>query len=206
MKERGILFNYEMVRAVLDGSKTQTRRIVKTNASGRAQLGGRSWRLDDQEAVKACPYGSIGDRLYVRETFALEHQADKEQKPPFDDGRTISFNDNWWVCPHYRATDPTPELDYEDGEGPKCIWKPSIHMPRWASRITLEITGVRVERLHDISEIDAKSEGTKPYMLPCHPDVGPCKAAYSQLWSSINGEGSWDANPLVWVIEFERIK
>lgn len=98
--------------------------------------------------------------------------------------------------PLYRASEDRPEW--------KRIWKPSIHMPRWASRITLEVTGVRVERLQDISEADAIAEGA-PWAACGAPQEGSHKAGFAQLWESINGSNSWSTNPWVWVIEFKRV-
>jgi hypothetical protein len=127
-----------------------------------------------------CRYGQPGDRLWVRETFAVLGDEDKHVL-------------------HYRATHPI------EGSG----WKPSIHMPRWASRITLEITSVRIERLQDISGEDSAAEGvTGPIGSPRAYGVVTKQFARDQfmrLWESINGPDSWQVNPWVWVIEFERI-
>lgn len=184
MKERPILFSAPMVRALLDGSKTQTRRVWKLPswAEWDEQSGGekkgllipknqklRGWYSVDEVA---CPHGAVGDQLWVRETFGL--YGDKEQH-----------------VLHYRAT------HQRDGDGMR--WKPSIHMPRWASRITLEIVGVSVERLCNISESDVIAEG-------CPSEILYGTGWYRDLWESINGAGSWDANPWVWVIEFNRIE
>lgn len=162
MKERPILFSGAMVRAILDGSKTQTRRVCKLDVRG----GMPQPELDS--LLRCCPYGQPGDRLWVRETWAKTYvrQAGAE----------------WFV---YATGD-----NRTDYGGP---WKPSIHMPRAASRITLEITGVRVERLGEISESDARAEGVQSV------------AEFKELWASINGLGSWEANPWVWVVEFRRI-
>ena len=180
MKERPILFSGQMVRAILDGRKKQTRRVVKNPEymgclTGDCPHDTRSECIAEITVFGAtkCPYGIEMDRLWVRETFAA----------PW--GRSGVF---------YRADD---KKEY-DGN-----WRPSIFMPRWASRITLEITEVRVERLQDISEEDAESEGTK------YPAGGPTscyRMGYSWLWESINGKGSWDENPWVWCITFKRIK
>lgn len=197
MKERPILFNGEMVRAIIEGRKTQTRRMIKDfkgyeNSGydfcigmndGEIQAltaGDHGW---EATGVR-CPYGQPGDRLWVRERFLL-HQ-------PFTGNID---NDLGKVHVMYYAGD-NPR--YRD----KDKWKPSIHMPRWASRITLEITGVRVERLQDISEKDAVSEG-------CEPDDGNPESPspiseFRDLWQSINGAESWAVNPWVWVIEFKK--
>lgn len=206
MKERGILFNGDMVRAVLDGRKTKIRRIIKPQPIWVAEPNVPFNTSDaDPKGIINCPFGVVGDRLWVRETFALEHRVNYGQKPPFDDGRPIKYDEYTWMQPHYRATDPTPELDYEDGDGPKVKWTPSARMPRWASRINLEITGVRVERLQDISEEDAKAEGSDPLLVP--PDGGsmPHVEGFCADWELIYGAGSWDKNPFVWVIEFRRV-
>lgn len=173
MKERPILFNSQMVRALLDGSKTQTRRIVKNVLNNnRLQLKDRQINVID--AINQSPFGQIGDQLWVRETWV---------KHPDYAHRAV-----------YRA-DPGSKYDVEK-------WTPSIHMPKWASRIQLEITGVRVEPLNDISEGDAEHEG-------CF-SLGDCectaKRQYKELWESINGPGSWDANPWVWVIKVRRVQ
>lgn len=193
MTERGILFSGAMVRALLDGSKTQTRRPVKGidpdrlgETTSKAQ-----WAKVNREAPESfgaryfCPYGQPGDRLWVRETWAPH--------PDFPETARRAV---------YRAD---PECKYDVDR-----WRPSIHMPRWASRILLEIVSVRVERLQDISDQDAIAEGIG--LNPCAAgvyltgtDETMPHAAYRILWQQINGAGSWDANPFVWVIEFRRI-
>lgn len=205
MKERPILFSAHEVCATLDGRQTQVRRIVKhpipsniksvvpySNKQGNLVYGW-SWGVSEKlgaitELVNMkCPYGKPGDRLWVRETFA---RIDDESG--FGSGYT-----------EYKATCANPE---------KVIWKPSIHMPRWASRISLEITGIRVERLQDISECDAKAEGSYVCdyfgrrLLDQSSNQGCYKWGYRSIWESLNGKGSWDLNPFVWVVEFERIK
>lgn len=194
MKERPILFNGPMVRALLDGSKTQTRRVVKPqpdwvnpdasvgNALTVAKIGKRVGM-----ANRICSYGQPGSRLWVRETWAAPHAYD--HLPP----RMIPQD----ARIHYAAT--------EDRGG--LLWRPSIHMPRWASRITLEVTGVRVERLQEISEADAMAEGvaeTAKHLQGLSACLEHCYA-YQDLWESINGPGSWDENPWVWVVEFKNI-
>ena len=230
MKERQILFKGEMVRAILSGQKTQTRRILKPQIEPFGRDGkGFKWAgkkpnskygewttsgdLSDPRDLKlfmseACPNGKAGDRLWVRETFALEQQVESDQKPPHDDGRPIKYEgefDNEWVQPHYRATDKTPELGYDDmpeDVDHMCRWKPSIFMPRWASRINLEIVSVRVDRLQGISRGDAMAEGCPFPNIAKETDP---KQWYRDLWEQINGAGSWDLNPWVWVIEFKRV-
>lgn len=183
MKSRPILMSAPMVRAILDGSKTQTRRTVKVTDTGRVKAVGscKNWHLDDPNCIEACPYGSVGDTLWVRETWCIE-----------DDGVDFRFAyraDNWTECPN------------SDGK-----WKPSIHMPRDAYRIALEITAVRVERLNDISEEDAIAEGCKADSWDYPVSAKPSRSAYHTLWDSINGIGSFAENPWVWVISFRRVK
>ena len=191
-KERPILFSAPMVRAILAGTKTQTRRVVKgapedwspvqpqvyaptiVDRHGFEQPGPDAFGAGDAQGDHwiRCPYGQPGDRLWVRETWA-QHG----------------------VSAVYRA-------DSGDRPAGAGMWRPSIHMPRWASRITLEVTGVKVERLQGISEADAIAEGI-PQSDVSPPDMGVF--AYRQLWESINGPGSWDANPWVWCVSFKRV-
>jgi hypothetical protein len=191
MKERPILFTGAMVRALLDGSKTQTRRVVKPQPL--AAEFGMCRLVDSQGRPIACPYGQPGDRLWVRETFALS-VVDPDGGSPQDEP------DNWDVF--YRADPEQPGGGWTDAEGNEIAapWKPSIHMPRWACRILLEITRVRVERLQDISYEDARAEGVDLAVW-----AGIAINGYKALWESINGAGSWDANPWVWVVEFKRV-
>ena len=206
MKERPILFNADMVNAILDGRKTQTRRIVKPtkdrNGSGcqlapceiAGEVNGGDYAL--------CPYGQPGDRLWVRENFLYLMHGD------------VTAGDIKYCA----------SIDSRSAAGsknPGYWWRkrPSIHMPRWASRITLEIVSVRVERLQDISEADAMAEGIEPPENGTYRDYGVklednegydyCKTvvdSYRTLWQQINGPDSWDANPWVWVVEFRRIE
>jgi hypothetical protein len=199
-RERPILFSAPMVRAILEGRKTVTRRVVKNDwiqaerlpietASGLF----RFWCSGEHP----CPYGRPGERLWVRETWA--------QPANLDPGPTV-----------YRATYP----DCLKGQGWENLppssairWKPSIHMFRRDSRILLEITGVRVERLQDITGDQAEAEGVDVAMCQLYLESSPsrfeCKEAvihgFAGLWESINGAGAWDANPWVWVVEFKRV-
>ncbi|MDQ9409497.1 hypothetical protein [Serratia marcescens] len=203
MKERPVIFNGEMVRAILDGRKTQTRRVVSDRhmhlidvasqigecyplESGINHANSQSYYRD------LCPFGWVGDRLWVRETFA-GHYLDDNQIQDIKDGRDKAED----LC-EYRA-DYSDDADCVDG------WTPSIHMPRWASRITLEITAVRVERLNDISEEDAKAEGVAPSQHIITPAEALYRVGFLKLWQSIYGFDSWNANPWVWVIEFRRV-
>ncbi|QAV46700.1 hypothetical protein [Pantoea agglomerans] len=255
MRERPIIFNADMVRAVLDGRKTQTRRIVNgvpsshdfhgwvlsstsTKDEGKACWAiGKSPLLNQPIRVR-CPFGEVGDRLWVKETWSVvSHAFD-------DDGLMIDyvpdrpakavhekpFGRGYYSGHAIYAADGGFTWGDDDGcvDGRSC-WKPSIHMPRWASRITLEITGVRVERLNSINEHDAIAEGlaeiskdgrtykygvpdrdgypgTDDFGWPWHEWERYPISAYSKLWKSIYGDESWQANPWVWVIEFKRVE
>ena len=245
-KERPILFSAPMVRAILDGRKTVTRRPVKVQPEVRTveMIGpmltfknkrGGHWLYPNakQQIIEECPYGQIGERLWVRETWYCDHF--EVQKGPYlqpadmhdldqsrDDGELVYAADG--LAP-YEQEQPT--------------WKPSIHMPRWACRILLEITDVRVERLQDISEEQAQAEGCffTDYGRKCGhtgsgwTEVGDCPApeahhpqrngwmwdktsspneclgtatwAFANLWQSVGGD--WDANPWLWVVEFKQV-
>ncbi len=175
--ERPILFGAAMVRAILEGRKTQTRRAMKPQPAELRDIKGQD-----------CPYGRQGERLWVRETFCVD-----------EDDQPVVL---------YRAT------DHESCGQP---WRPAIFMPRSASRITLEITAVRVERLQDISEEDAKAEGAefgfcvgRDFHEPCDPEdavASSYKQGFAFLWDSINAKRGlgWEANPWVWVVKFKRL-
>ena len=214
IKERPILFSAPMVRAILDGRKTVTRRPVKPQPEVRMvdMIGpmltfknkrGGHWLYPNakQQIIEDCPYGQIGERLWVRETWYCDHN--EVMRGPYlkpDDLDVSEARDDGTLV--YAADGLTP---YETDQP---VWKPSIHMPRWACRILLEITDVRVERLQDISRADIRAEG-----LECPPelasdDVSPnyrdwYPAAWKALWNSTGGD--WDANPWVWVVEFKRV-
>lgn len=210
-----------MVQGILEGRKTQTRRIVKqkviTNALMRGMVEG-SPGFD----TSLCPYGHPGDRLWVRETWARTvnvHGLSPWPERPHLRTDDIEYIDTPWEAIIYRADG---EWSWCDGDGfssERSHWKPSIHMPRSASRILLEITSVRVELLQDITQADAVAEGVQSN-YPCggcgarwKPCIG-CRHSFSNaavdqyriLWESVNGSGSWDINPWVWVIEFKRIE
>lgn len=210
MTERPILFSGPMVRALLAGTKTQTRRVIKDQSIGErfshmtddglAHLdwlgdpccGTGVWNVPEYSARVSSPYGKPGDRLWVREAFAGSIAYERHGYPLREWGNKL-----WYVA---------------DGEPRSGQWtrpRPSIHMPRSLSRITLEITGVRVERLQDISEADAQAEGCAlECMTPTGDDSGSAiygPGGYMALWESLNGAGSWDTNPWVWVVEFKRV-
>lgn len=216
MKERPILFSAPMVRAILDGSKTQTRRIGKIQCPEWTELGVEhvTHATNGLEAVAtyaafpnrgtarwgicACPYGVAGDRLWVKETHWRYGRWVKN-------GKTKSGRQAWTFKP--AAKEDT--VLYVHGPKPRRTelgWhkRPSIFMPRWASRITLEITKVRVERLKDISADDAKAEGVDDAWLVAHHLSSDRVNGYCHLWDSIHGNCAWDKNPWVWVLEFKK--
>lgn len=230
-KERPIIFSGPMVRAILRGEnpKTQTRRVMRVQPMDIVNL------VDSHnvfglclnsprviEKVVQCPLGQPGDRLWVRETWNIADPAGDDALPediygpfaPFEGvqgERTI----RWRAI--YRASNPAVHPKYG-----KALWRPSIHMPRWASRITLEITNIRAERLQDISEADARAEGVevidtdgedmfyRDYFDESHThNITTARGSFETLWQSIHGfkpPRSWDANPWVWAIEFKRVE
>lgn len=208
MAERPILFSSPMVRELLVGRKTQTRRMAKPvrhpDLGNVYAPGALVLEREPQHVIdRCCPYGQPGDRLWVRETFAPVYPQD----PSYNGGRPIEFD--------YRAT-YVHGARLGDTLGIKKTWKPAIHMPRTASRITLEITAVRVERLQGITEADAQAEGSTPIPDACDhvrrscSDIGcsgpqPYRVGFRSLWEDINGPDSWDANPWVWVVNFRRL-
>lgn len=230
-RERPILFSGPMVRAILEGRKTQTRRIMNPQPPVYLQPPHREFRpvagtelwgafavASNAAAVRSqdtilCPFGKPGDRLWVRETWATVIESDGLN--PANILPTV---------PLMYAVESKALDGIGDTIHPACRgrWRPSIHMPRWASRITLEVVGVRVERLQDISGDDCLSEGiqwdvpehlaeqgVKEYRPPLDRSGMTKNTAYvdkyRELWESINGPGSWDANPWVWVIGFHRV-
>ncbi len=208
-KERPILFTGDMVRAVLDGGKTQTRRVLKGDFMhqpkgsidakwyfrGPKMACWDSYETDVEMIARHNPYGQPGDRFWVRES----HAPRADCGCVWDRSKAEAFN----------RMQPGELCYAADQKGTDWVerWRPGIHMFRWASRITLEITSVRVERLKDISESDALAEGCKPNYLPNRAyEDQPYRSGFVSLWQGINGHGSWALNPWVWVIEFKRIK
>lgn len=231
-KDRPMLMSGPMVRALNACTKTQTRRTIKTQPSeihftperhsyltgARVEIqAGKAWAvfeytMGEVEAIP-CPYGKPGDRLWVRESWC-------EASPEHRDHRNVRQA-------FYKADGESEEIRQRFIQaGHDYRWRPSIHMPRWACRLTLEIIRVRVERLQDISEVDCIAEGIEGKMSERWPgkkvwrdylarekDVGPDgewferpKDSYRSLWESINGPGSWALNPWVWVVEFKRVE
>ena len=213
MKERGMIFNGEMVRAILDGRKTQTRRIIKDCTVGRDQISKfiqiekkfiGCYPEDVPELIReCCPYGVPGDRIWVREAFRVHSRATDVATLVYKASERNSWTEQTRRVPVAVCNKPaTPEK-----------WTPSLHMPRWASRILLEITGVRVERLNAISQEDAQAEGMElTGWRPTYSDpdsggeVWTPYDNFAQLWESIYGEENWNANPWVWVISFKRVE
>jgi hypothetical protein len=223
VKERPILFSAPMVRAILDGRKTVTRRAVKVQPEVRMvdMIGpmltfknkrGGHWLYPNakQQIIADCPYGTPGERLWVRETFMDLIGTGVEHRPTPDSPLQRYA---------YAADCPAGSHADEARKDYGLKWKPSIHMPRAACRILLEITDVRVERLQDISDEQAIAEGIEPFTdfqssghWRRYRDGGTNSyvdnqvMSYASLWSEINGAGSWEANPWVWVVEFKRVQ
>ncbi|HCI9217790.1 TPA: hypothetical protein NQE19_001484 [Klebsiella pneumoniae] len=229
MTERGMIFNGEMTRAILDGRKTQTRRIMKVQPSedftpmnmaletdykarwytpgvvdkdGYLQPASKKvFGVSNENEGYSCPFGAVGDRIWVRETF---------QGPLFDYDLMDSYCkdptpfEKPEFCVYKADGVPAPEF-YDADDELHCCWRPSIHMPRWASRILLEITDVRVERLNSISEEDAGREGYPAVPSPYggHMDKW---LWFRQLWDGIYPEQSFKHNPWVWVLSFKRVE
>ncbi|HCM9382646.1 TPA: hypothetical protein N5L74_003610 [Enterobacter hormaechei subsp. xiangfangensis] len=223
-----MIFNGEMVRAILDGRKTQTRRIMKIQPSDGFHPTHNGYDLDlnahwytpgvvdkngylqpakkdvfgvaDENEGYTCPFGAVGDRIWVREAF----QGPLVSEEFLEEYRAYPEKfENPEYCEYAADGGPRPEYcDLDDNL--RHGWRPSIHMPRWASRLTLEITSVRVERLRDLSEDDAKSEGITPPSGGVLPGW-EYRINFRELWMSIYGEENWHANPWVWVIEFKVV-
>lgn len=232
MKERPILFSADMVRAIFDGRKTQTRRIVKPQPENDtcftwfrpdgfdpgscAEEG--LWTDSPKRFLQKCPYGRPGDRLWVRETWQPHVEGDDEYGVRYRADQSFRMaNDDSELHNNVVSCGIDPSVDR---------WRPAIHMFRWASRITLEVTDVRVEQLQDISRDDAFAEGVdavNPYEITPDLPPGMCacfrdyqdagnwfaaspQASFQSLWKHINGDDSWKANPWVWVVSFSRIE
>jgi len=264
MKERPILFSGPMVRAILEGRKTQTRRIVKVrnelppawatfaseghslSQDGAPQPSGAFFWSEEQQPGQPLkslrrwpilpaphpmagdwywtpsPHGRVGDRLWVRESGVISKLRGSLEKPGLfrHDIPTTPTTGHYWV-EETRAAGASYNVEGCSRESALSCYCakacPSIHMPRWASRITLEITAVRAERLNDCSEDDARAEGSEAIGITFRDEAdgkphlieslgGPYRDGYRILWESINGPGSWEANPWVWVVEFRRIE
>jgi hypothetical protein len=237
MRERPIIFSGEMVRAILDGRKSQTRRILNPQPDDYldtwkpvrpvtefycvgtdVKTGRGEYLARDKDHQPVCAFmaggdsvtprifcndGVAGDRLWVRETFFIDHYEYypdgrlPKERPDCVLDEQILFRADGTCC------DQLGECQCE-GEG--AVWRPSIHMPRWASRITLEITKVRVERLQDISDDDIIAEGRSlPIDKKCCDVSAYLHAVFKERWDSLHGKGAWDKNPWVWVLEFKKV-
>ena len=230
MKETGLMFKAPLVRAILSGSKTQTRRLVKPQpivdayecwtwsphrAQGLHHGQGGSLRDLSETLSRYSPYGVPGDALWVREAWRLHERFSDVARIVYSASKNQSWTEAHEDYPVHLAGPMAPSVGF----------KPSIHMPRWASRLRLQITDVRVERLQDISEADALAEGVEmetadpPFYYV--PGIWPhsitavgveefgriphAVRSYAKLWEHINGKGSWDANPWVWAVSFEVV-
>ncbi|WP_318358015.1 hypothetical protein [Enterobacter sp.] len=219
MTERGMIFNSEMVRALLNGTKTQTRRIIKLshergmqNPVVRGKNGEISF-IGCRLAAMLCPFGQPGDHIWVRETWAdvnlegipaVAYRADDDVYSLMDD-KSFLDEDGAFNYEDPRVAKYSFAAWYSDLiSGTEGRWTPSIYMPRWASRITLEITDVRVEQLKHVPRDEIIAEGYPAERAADGGDYDPF-LWYRDLWESIYGEGSWQANPWVWVIDFRRI-
>jgi len=215
MKERPILFSSPMVRALLAGTKTQTRRIYKPKRPPPYEIvdethTGKAWPFFADDAggyhLLASPYGRRGDRLWVRETWRTE-----ERDSDAVDGILFAADGAFVPIENKKEAADRWIEDHNNGKHPG--WRPSIFMRRWASRLTLEITHVRFQRLQDISEEDARAEGVIQKFTAWLPREGEtafstAREAYRCLWDDINGidgPGCWEANPWIWAISFRRL-
>lgn len=219
MKARPILMSAPMVRALLEGRKTQTRRVVKPQPSDDGDIEECQtypnefflWSGGERQPSFLCPYGKPGDLLWVRETWQLHSKATDLGKVVYRASEAASHTEFHELVPVSLIGDMKPK-PFQEG------WRSSLHMPRWASRLTLELTEVRVERLQEISEANAIAEGIEPVHTGAGELCGyanyqylgegigyfaddPIKS-YASLWESINGPGSWEVNPWVWALTF----
>lgn len=210
MSEKPILFSGAMVRAILEGRKTQTRRVMQFPRVWKQQgithddlrscgfwfAGGEAWQYGDEQLPQQYITGS---RLWVRETFGLTDVPVSQINRPCAIWPDSNYEDGY-AAAIYRADGEWATPNSPDSG--RFVWQPSIFMPRWASRITLEVTDVRVERVRDISEMDARAEG---YPQKTKPETA--RDWYHRLWDEINAKRGfgWDVNPWVWVINFKAV-
>jgi len=210
MKEHPIIFDGPMVRAIIAGRKTQTRRRLKPqppedcgslivgnyhptliDRHGEEQPGPETFGVFSEDGAWAlrCPYGPPGDGLWVRETWSHDAPSLESCRRAHEDALPgVSYG------PYYKATEIAPDT---------LRWRPSIHMPRWASRLTLEVTGVRIERVQEISEEDAWAEGVSAHP-PSAVDGRVYRRPFNVLWDAIHGDGAWERNDWAWAIEFRQ--
>jgi len=235
LRERPILFSEAEVLATLAGRKTQLRRVVNPQPPADAEAVGANscegpegpawfwWKGNRDERnfwppttgganSIHCPFGQPGDQMWLRETWALVHNWEEDGIDDWEGAipkdRPISPSAQvWHKAGHLRSSDTVEDRGFR--------WRPSIHMPRWASRLTLEITNIRVERVQEISEEDARAEGVLGESVECDVAADPpgqiafvtrYRQPYMRLWDSINGVGSWVSDPWVWAITFKAVK
>lgn len=201
MKERPILFSTEMVRAILDGRKSQTRRIIKPQP----------------EIIKKVPYYIELEQHWGKLSFTYSDGESRLVNPKYDIGDVLWVRETWSPIEFEDGTHFRYKASFVENNCLNPKWRPSIFMPKEASRIKLKVTNIRVERLQDITEEDAVAEGIEPlseydpkkygWRFKDYLHNSSClpKASYQTLWESINGKGSWEVNPWVWVIEFEKL-
>lgn len=229
MKERPILFNTEMVKAILEGRKTQTRRVldnthpVVTGFVPNGEHGYWKGTAKSEQIIQQyittfpltikCPFGVVGDRLWVREAFVPDPSADSDH---WNDEDSLHTYYSWDGCgskvselPKALKTNKHVFYKAEANQPELSLWTPNYRMPRWASRILLEITSIRVERLQSISKEDAKAEGCDYSTHPTAVEMGFAIGAqtnFRHAWEKIHGDSAWDKNPWVWVIDFKAAK
>ncbi len=191
MKKRPILFNSEMVRAILEGRKTETRRVIRDQPNYNLKYGQTHKDLE-KNILRRCPYGQVGDRLWVRELHYYD----------------VKLTEDRWHVVYDVPEKMTHWSNYKMDKNPKLNkWRPSIHMLRWASRITLEITEIRVEWVQDMNRAAAFLEGCPKEVGGSDGDIAAAHEWFVNLWDSINKKRGfgWSDNPFVWVIKFKRV-
>lgn len=228
IKERPILMHSRSINGILEGRKTQTRRIMKVQPQPNVETWDWAWPLPGKKTTPGSktywrndcapnqristfysPYGPSGDRLWVRETWGI-FSVDSGTvsigfKQRIPEGKTIADTDGGLNVLNVDAE----IVKWSELRINTDKWRPSIFMPRWASRLSLEITGIRVERVQDISEADAKAEGVQlsDEWTGCADDLsGYYREAFQFLWDDTNGKGAWDRNDWTWVVDFKRIR
>lgn len=196
MKERPIIMSGDSVRDILSGRKTQTRRIIKLRGHQYVETNierdGDHWPLVEDDCGEwhrmACPYGTVGDRLWVREAWWHNQPIGAD-----------CLDDKFYAADHPAGWHPRQD---QDGVFTNYVKRSPIYMSRWASRLTLEVTGVRVERVQDISHSDCVAEGIPATFQGV--EISGLRHEFAARWNAINGEGSWEVNPFVWVVEFKQ--
>jgi hypothetical protein len=240
---RGITFNDWSMRGIIAGRKTMTRRPIKPQPASdqgqwikRTSEDDRWWIMRSLEfgpeehyvCDVRCPHGGVGDRSYCREAHAIESsKLVGDYPPPYSDGRPLHWVDEpdwgrYWEQAHYRASDPTPDLAYEDSDDATCRWRPAMFMPKWAARQWLRVTGLKVERVQDISYQDVLAEGVTEAEIMAHMPAIPhagmdieafklvaARLAFKDVWDSIYDAKSpyrWELNPWCWRVGFRVVE